>query len=86
MLNNFKALADKKGIDLEQKEIKELVRVVELKSYSINTIKSYKRAFSVFLDYFYPRNMETLLKRENRIIFYGWQKKKSTTQLPYTAL
>jgi site-specific recombinase XerD len=59
-----KALAELKDLDIERKEIKAMVRQLELKNYSKSTIKSYRNAFSGFLDHFYPRECEAIAKEE----------------------
>jgi site-specific recombinase XerD len=48
------ALAKAGGISIVNPELTALVRHLELKSYSPNTIRTYSGAFSIFLDYFYP--------------------------------
>lgn len=61
VLNQAAAL---KGKDLERLEIKEMVRSLELKSYSPNTINSYKNSLNLFIDHFYPRSIKELNKQE----------------------
>jgi integrase/recombinase XerD len=58
------AIAALKEIDIERKEIKHLVRKLELKSYSKSTISSYRNSFSLFLDHFYTKNINDLTKQD----------------------
>ncbi len=64
LLKLLKQTADIKDINLERQSIKELVRSLELKSYSINTINSYKNGLNLFIDHFYPRNIDEITKKE----------------------
>jgi integrase/recombinase XerD len=58
------AIAALKEIDIERKEIKHLVRKLELKSYSKSTISSYRNSFSLFLDHFNTKNIIVLTKQD----------------------
>jgi integrase/recombinase XerD len=64
LIKIIRSLADIRGIDVERLELKEFTKLLELKSYSKNTIKNYKDAFSLFLDYYYPRKLEEITKGE----------------------
>jgi hypothetical protein len=43
-----KEIAKSKHEDIESAELREMERKLQLKDYSVNTIKSYKNAFSLF--------------------------------------
>ena len=58
LLKLLKQAAALKGADLERAEIKELVRRLELKSYSPNTINNYRNGLNLFIDHFYPRSIK----------------------------
>jgi integrase/recombinase XerD len=60
----IRSLALIKDIDVERTELREFIKILELKSYSKNTIKNYGEAFSLFLDYSYPRKTEAITKEE----------------------
>ena len=45
-------------------EIKEMIRVLELKGYSPSTIKIYKQSFNAFTDHFDERDINSITKRE----------------------
>lgn len=45
-------------------ETKEMIRVLELKSYSLSTIKVYTNAFTAFTDHFDEREINKISKRE----------------------
>lgn len=58
-------LSDKSGYVVHgENEIKELVRMLELKSYSRSTIKVYKQSFNAFTDHFDEREIEKVSSRE----------------------
>ena len=64
LLKLLKQAAALKGTDLERPEIKEMVRRLELKSYSPNTINSYKNSLNLFIDHFYPRSIKDITRQE----------------------
>ena len=75
-----KAIAASKQLDIERKEIKAMIRQLELKNYSRSTIKNYRNAFSGFLDYFYPRECETITKEEAEDYILSLSKKKNLSE------
>ena len=76
LIRIIKALAAVKDIDIVRNEIKALVRLLELKSYSKNTIKTYRDAFSSFLDYFSSKDCINITKQEieSYLLFLGKKK------------
>ena len=54
----IKSLAEIKNIEIERKELQAMIRLLELKGYSKNTIKNYRNSLSGFIDHFYPRECE----------------------------
>ena len=59
-------------------EIKELVRMLELKSYSSATIKVYKQYFNAFTDFFDDREIDKISRREiEEYLLYLRNKKQS---------
>ena len=79
----LKLYASEKGVDIEREELKQMVRKLQLKSYSPNTINSYKSAFSLFLDHYYPRSPEGITKKEieDYLLFLAKNKKYSEAAL-----
>jgi integrase/recombinase XerD len=59
-----KAMALKKGLETRSTEVLEMIRKLELKSYSRNTINTYINAFEVFRDHHYGRKLEDISKSE----------------------
>jgi dihydroorotase len=80
------ALASENGIAVEKEEIKEMIRTMELKSYSVNTIRIYRQAFSLFLDHIYPKAVTDLSKREIEEYLLFLAKMKNTVKQPYILL
>lgn len=63
-------------------EIKEMFRVLELKSYSPNTIKVYKDAFNAFADHFDDSEINKISKREiEDYLLHLKNKKQSETAI-----
>jgi site-specific recombinase XerD len=64
-------------------EKEELVRMLELKSYSASTIKTYKDAFNAFTDYFDEREINKIAKRdtEDYLLHLAKNKKQSETAI-----
>ena len=77
----LKALARHKEKDIERDEIKKMVELLELKGYSRNTIRSYRNAFSLFLDHIYPAVPEGIEKKqiEGFLLFLLRKRKYSET-------
>jgi len=73
------SIAQIKGIEIERKEIKQMVRKLELKSYSMSTITSYRNTFSLFLDYYYTKDIDVLTKQdiEDYLLYLAKTKKYS---------
>ncbi len=63
LIKPVKKIAAAKGEDLENIDLNEALRMLNLKSYSDNTISLYKNALSKFLDYIYPELPQRLTKR-----------------------
>lgn len=77
-------LSDKSGYVIPgTSEIKEMVRVLELKSYSPSTIKTYKNAFIAFTDFFDERIISDITKREieDYLLHLAKEKKNSETTI-----
>ena len=75
-----KAIAAKKDVDIERTEITSMVRILELKNYSKSTIKNYRDSFSNFLDHFYPRACESILKEEAEDYVLSLSKKRKLSE------
>lgn len=77
------ALAQASGINLEKLELMAMVRQLDLKSYSSNTIRLYRNAFSLFLDYIYPRAAGDTSKKEieDYLLFLAKQQHYSETAI-----
>ncbi|HYJ37754.1 MAG TPA: site-specific tyrosine recombinase/integron integrase [Chitinophagaceae bacterium] len=75
----LKSIACLREYDIERSEIKLMIRQLELKNYSRNTIRNYKDASSRFLDHFYPRECASISKEEteNYILFLDKEKNLS---------
>jgi site-specific recombinase XerD len=76
-------LAEKSGYIFNgMTEVNELVRFLNLKSYSSSTIKNYKDAFVNFADHFDDRDLNTISKREvEDYLLYLRNKKLSETTI-----
>lgn len=79
----IKALARIKGKDVERSETKKLVELLELKGYSRNTIRSYRNAFSLFLDHIYPDEVVAIEKKriEDFLLYLFRVRKYSETAI-----
>ena len=68
---------------MEKPALKALVRQLELKSYSGNTIRLYRNAFSLFLDYIYPKTLGNTNKQEieDYLLYLAKQKQYSETAI-----
>ncbi len=75
-----KEIAKSKHEDIESAELREMERKLQLKGYSVNTIKSYKNAFSLFLDYYFPKPMKNITKREIEDYLLFLAKERSTVK------
>jgi site-specific recombinase XerD len=64
-------------------EKEELVRMLQLKSYSASTIKTYKDAFNVFTDHFDDKEINKIAKREieDYLLHLAKNKKQSETAI-----
>jgi site-specific recombinase XerD len=82
-----KQCAALRDIDIERYEIKQLARQLELKSYSTNTINLYRKAFSLFADYFNERSIKDVGKNEieDYLLYLRNTKKAGETTL-HTAI
>jgi integrase/recombinase XerD len=80
LIKMLKAIATIKGMDIERKEMKAMTRQLELKNYSKSTIKNYVNSFSGFLDHFYPRECESIMKEEAENYVLGLAKEKNVSE------
>lgn len=72
-----------KKINVDRVEIVEMIRLLQLKSYSINTRRNYTNAFSSFLDHYYPRTPEELSRKEieNYLLYLALSRQSSETAI-----
>lgn len=79
----LKKIAEAKNIEIVRSEEKELQRVLALKSYSANTMKSYLQAFSLFADHFADFMLPMLTKEniESYLLHLAREKHYSETAL-----
>ncbi len=79
LIKLVKEIAAAKGEDLERIDLKEALRMLNLKSYSDNTISLYKNALSKFFDYIYPELPQRLTKR-NIEDYLLWLREKNYSE------
>ncbi len=79
----IKDIAALKGIDIEKEELKQMERVLQLKSYSPNTINNYNQGFSLFLVYYWEKEIATITKKEieDYLLYLKKEKKLSETAI-----